>query len=182
MLLALKCFQAWLALDVTGGGSALLSAGQLYSQHRQLFEGLLSALSSLDGAVLRLAAESLALVLGLQLPPSLPPHDCFRILIGLDITYLSYMIHFPPKFHSVEDELMLDVLGHKAGTAHGCGWCLIWRIGNCDHGGAMVSENKLGRGVISTTPECFLQIEAVLDLIHNVNIQATASGQSQRQG
>lgn len=64
VLLALKCFQAWLALDVSGGGSALLSSGELAARHPQLFQALLAALGSQDGAVLALAADTLARVLG----------------------------------------------------------------------------------------------------------------------
>ena len=63
-LLALRCFTAWLKLDVSGSGGALLPADQLYSQHRQLFSALLSTLTVDDAAVLEEAAEGLTLLLG----------------------------------------------------------------------------------------------------------------------
>ncbi len=63
-LQALRCFCAWLKLDVSGSGGALLTADQLYAQHRQLFAALLQALNSEDATVLGEAAEGLTLLLG----------------------------------------------------------------------------------------------------------------------
>ena len=63
-LQALRCFTAWLKLDVSGSGGALLPADQLYLQHRQLFTALLNSLTMDDAAVLEEAAEGLTLLLG----------------------------------------------------------------------------------------------------------------------
>ena len=74
---ALRCFTAWLKLDVSGSGGALLPADQLYSQHRQLFNALLNALTMDDSAVLEEAAEGLTLLLG-----ALPTfHSAMMILL-----------------------------------------------------------------------------------------------------
>lgn len=64
MLQALRCFCAWLKLDVSGSGGALLTAGQLYARHQQLFAALLGALKLEDAAMLAEAAEGLTLLLG----------------------------------------------------------------------------------------------------------------------
>ena len=63
-LQALRCFTAWLKLDVSGSGGALLPADQLYAQHRQLFNALVNALTMDDSGVLEEAAEGLTLLLG----------------------------------------------------------------------------------------------------------------------
>lgn len=61
---AVKCFQAWLGLDASGGGSALVSPGELYAGHRQLFDALLAAVGSDSDALLEDLAETLGMFFG----------------------------------------------------------------------------------------------------------------------
>ena len=68
--LACKCLQAWMALDVTGGGSTLVPFGQLYAQHSQLFQSLLMALSSPHPACAGQAAEVIIMVVGMPPGPA----------------------------------------------------------------------------------------------------------------
>jgi hypothetical protein len=61
---AVKCFQAWLGLDGSGGGTALVSPGELYAGHRQLFDALLAALGAEDDALLEDLADTLGMFFG----------------------------------------------------------------------------------------------------------------------
>lgn len=61
---AAKCFQAWLGLDGSGGGTALVSPGELYVSHRQLFDALLATLGAEDDALLEDLAETLGMFFG----------------------------------------------------------------------------------------------------------------------
>lgn len=61
---AVKCFQAWLGLDGSGGGTALVSPGELYAGHRQLFDALLATLGVSDEALLEDLAETLGMFFG----------------------------------------------------------------------------------------------------------------------
>jgi hypothetical protein len=61
---AVKCFQAWLGLDGSGGGTALASPGELYAGHRQLFDALLATLGAEDDALLEELADTLGMFFG----------------------------------------------------------------------------------------------------------------------
>ena len=61
---AVKCFQAWLGLDGSGGGTALASPGELYAGHRQLFDALLATLGAEDDGLLENLAETLGMFFG----------------------------------------------------------------------------------------------------------------------
>ena len=61
---AVKCFQAWLGLDALGGGAALVSPGELFTGHPQLFDALLAGLGSDSGPLLEVLAETLGMFFG----------------------------------------------------------------------------------------------------------------------
>ena len=61
---AVKCFQAWLGLDGSGGGTALASPGELYAGHRQLYDALLATLGAEDDALLEELADTLGMFFG----------------------------------------------------------------------------------------------------------------------
>lgn len=77
---AILCFQEWLGLDATDSQHALISPGELWSSHRQLFDQLLAALGCEDEGTLEDLRETLAMLLGKRILPSLLVKRTFDVL------------------------------------------------------------------------------------------------------
>lgn len=98
---AVLCFQEWLGLDATDSQHALISPGELWSSHRQLFDQLLAALGCEDEGTLEDLRETLAMLLGKRIcvqPSICRPHISFtrrdELILGSDNLPKSFKIGF----------------------------------------------------------------------------------------